>query len=215
MDSKPDLTYFDMYGRAEPTRMLLSHLKIEWTETHVDFPPTAEQKETSEFKSFPFLKIDGKKIGQSRGILRYLAAKHGLYPKEPYDLWRMESLLDHYADLEAGLYKVVFTQGEEAKAAEGKKFYEGILSTSLNILETRLKENSSQEFLVGDALTPADVVYNNFVWTMALNPMHAEEHKEKHEQFRGLLKNYPTAEAYFNKRKGDFPRLETRDPRPL
>lgn len=212
MDSKPELTYWKIYGRAEPARMLMSHLKIEWTENNnISFPPTAEDKELSEFKSFPFLKMDGKKIGQSRGILRYIAAKHGLYPKEPYDLWRMESLLDHYADLESAMYKVFFAP-EDKKEEEGKKFGEGILTTTLKILENRLKENSSQEYLVGDGLTPADVVYVSFVYSAALNPKHAEAHKEKQDKFRALLATFPTAEAYFNKRKGDFPRLETREP---
>lgn len=213
MDSKPKLVYFKAYGRGEPTRLLLSHLKIDYEEEHVDFPPTAEQKAKSAFGSFPYLMIDGKQIGQSRCIVRYLAAKAGLYPTEPYDIWRMESLVDHFADLEMGFYKVVFTQDKEEQAKEAEKFGKGILTTTLQILENRLKENSSQEYLVNDKLTPADVVFNNFIWSMALNP--ANPNKEKVEEFKALLAQFPTAEAYFNKRKADFPRLETRDPSPM
>ena len=44
--------------------------------------------------------------------------------------------------------------------------------------------------------------------------MNASSSKEELEMAQGALKNFPTLEAYANKRKGDFPRLATRQPSP-
>ena len=45
--------------------------------------------------------------------MRYLAAKHGLAPTDAYDVWRNESLIDHFADTENGLFKAFFAEDKE------------------------------------------------------------------------------------------------------
>ena len=82
------------------------------------------------------LEIDGHKLSESRAIIRYLAAKHGLTPTNAYDVWRNESLIDHYADIENGLFKAYFAEDKE-KAF--KDFVDGRLTHSFGVLEKRLK----------------------------------------------------------------------------
>ena len=59
---KIKLYYFDIYGRAEPSRMLLSHAKADWENVPVTGEDLKKMKEdgTAEFGALPVLEIDGK-----------------------------------------------------------------------------------------------------------------------------------------------------------
>lgn len=72
--------------------------------------------------------------------------------------------------------------------------------------EKKLKENVSQEYLVGDKLTAADIVFIDFVYSQMLNPKHEDRVAYNTE----ILKKFPLFSAYIEKRKADFPRLKTR-----
>ena len=87
-----------------------------------------------------------------------------------------------------------------------RKFYDTTFADSLAAMETTLKENVSQDFLVGDKLTAADVVYVEFIYSQALNPNHEGRDAKNKE----IISKFPLFSAYVEKRKADFPRLENR-----
>ncbi len=94
-----------------------------------------------------------------------------------------------------------------------EKFKVSKVNPTFVALEKRLKENCSQEFLVGDKLTAADLVWVNFVWSVVLNPTKSEEERKEIE---AKFEKVPLFWAYVNKRKGDFAgRFDTRKPSPI
>ena len=76
------LYYFDIYGRAESIRFLLSHAKVEYENVNAG-PIMADLKESGklEFGQVPMLETaDGHRFVQSWSILRYLGRTYGYYP---------------------------------------------------------------------------------------------------------------------------------------
>ena len=78
------LTYFPVYGRAEPIRMLLNHAKADFEDNKISFAELAEMKKTSylEFGQVPVLEWDGIVMTQSFAILRALGMEYGYYPTD-------------------------------------------------------------------------------------------------------------------------------------
>ena len=65
-------------------------------------------------------------ISETKAILRYLASKNGLHPTDPYQAWRVDSLADHYSDMESEI-TTTFKSDEVEKSF--KEFIEQILDT--------------------------------------------------------------------------------------
>ncbi len=110
------------------------------------------------------------------------------------------------------MYKAIMAKEEERKEAI-ENFDKTKAIPTIVALEKRLKENSSQDYLVGDKLTAADVVWVDFIWSHALNPSNPEDTNKVTEE---KLKEAPLFWAYVNKRKADFAgRYDTRKPSKL
>ena len=79
-----NLHYFDIYGRAEAIRFLLTHAKVEFEDVLVSREQLVEYKASglAEFGQLPVLERDGHKLAQSWSILRYLGTQLGYYPAD-------------------------------------------------------------------------------------------------------------------------------------
>lgn len=108
MEAKPVLHYFKYYGRAEPIRLALTYFGIDFDEVVLKHESSdgaegaeewKEKKKNYEFGAVPVLEIDGKKLAQSKAILRYICMREGHYPTDPYEIYRVESLVDFYLDM--------------------------------------------------------------------------------------------------------------------
>ena len=75
------LHYFDLYGRGEIFRMLFSYLKVNYTDHRVEFSewPSVKTSTLCEFGVLPVLDINGKRLAQTRSILRYVCQVYYLY----------------------------------------------------------------------------------------------------------------------------------------
>jgi len=93
------LTYFNIEGAAEPTRLALALAGIEYEDKRVQFSEWATMKPTTPYGQLPLLTVDdGAFQTQSNAMLRYVAslnAGNGLYPKENlYEIEECIGLLD-------------------------------------------------------------------------------------------------------------------------
>ena len=99
------LIYFPFYGRAEPTRMLLSHAKVKFEEQVVQMSEWGALKPTVPGNTLPvWVDDDGKMLGQSIAILQALARKHGYAPKGFLFEWANAWVSDTIADFQAKGY---------------------------------------------------------------------------------------------------------------
>ena len=150
------LYYFDIYGRAESIRFLLSHAKVEYENVNAG-PIMGELKESGklEFGQVPLLETaDGHRMVQSWAILRYLGRTYGYYPNEAELAWKIDSTIDAVEDYLAAYFKFNFESNEEKKAIFKENWLK-MLPIWVNAIEKRL-EASGGKFIAGDKITIAD-----------------------------------------------------------
>ena len=152
------LYYFDIFGRAEPIRILLTHSKSEWQDVRFDYKTFSELKaqDLFEFDQVPMLEMDGEKFSQSYSILRLLGRKYGYYPEDSIQAYKVDSVLQAGADLQASYWAAHLATEEVKKQELLKTYIEVNLSRYLKVMQSRLLKNSNQKYLVNDTLTIAD-----------------------------------------------------------
>merc|ERR1711868_114626 len=140
MAPKVKLTYFNLRGRAEPTRMLLAYGGIEYedcrvTPGFVDPTEWMALKPKTPYGSLPLLEWNGECLAQSMAIARFVAKEVGL----------------------AGRCNMECAQDDE----KIKKFMTETIPNTLAQLEKRLSGRGGQYF-VGNAFSWADLMLYNF-----------------------------------------------------
>eukprot|EP01115_Flamella_aegyptia_P005627 TRINITY_DN2352_c0_g1_i1.p1 TRINITY_DN2352_c0_g1~~TRINITY_DN2352_c0_g1_i1.p1 ORF type:complete len:197 (+),score=77.92 TRINITY_DN2352_c0_g1_i1:69-659(+) len=146
--SNTRLTYFNGKGRAEPIRVLLAELGIDYHDNRVD--DISSVKDKCAFGQVPLLEIDGHNFVQSIATCRYLARKHGLYGKSDYEGYLADMIVDGVQDLNGARNNA---KTDDQKAT----FQKETLPKWLNYLEKQLKDNGP-EYFVGNSFTYADVI---------------------------------------------------------
>lgn len=186
--------YFPGYGRAEAVRMLLAHAKVPFENVNYTFEslPAAKESGNLEFGQLPVLEMDGKFYAQSFSIVRMLGIKYGYYSEDAYTAWRIDSTIDSIGDLLNAYYKAAFARDEEEKKALFKTFYETTFTKWLTVIDKRVKENTSQKYIVGDKITIADFTLAALAYSTFLN----ENNPSKDVQ-RPIVEQFPVLLAYF------------------
>lgn len=151
------LYYFDIYGRAEGIRMLLTHAKAEWEDVRINGEKLGELKASGnlEFGQVPALEHDGKWLAQSWSILRYLGKVYGYYPSDAEAAWKVDSTLDAVEDYLTTFFRYNFEQDEEKKKV-AKENWLKFVPGWLTVIEKRVANNESQHHIVGSTWTIAD-----------------------------------------------------------
>ncbi|CAI2379041.1 unnamed protein product [Moneuplotes crassus] len=194
--------YFDVYGRGEPVRLLLTHAKAEWEDVRVTGPTWQEfkaDKDKCKYGQIPVLERDGKYYSQSLAILRYVSGLHGYYPEDLELRFQADELTDLIAEDFAMtiIKKVFFVKDEEEKKQEWNKLLEEHFPKHFGFLEEQLKGNSSHEFLIGDSYTMPDFVLLS-TYISHIN------HPNRKDDLQPILENYPLLKAYYEARTADF-----------
>eukprot|EP00899_Mesostigma_viride_P022236 jgi/Mesvir1/3197/Mv16350-RA.1 len=161
MAPKLKVTYFDMKGRAEPTRVALTIGGIPFEDERVTREAFMAMKPSLPFGSLPSLEVDGKVFAQSNAMLRYVGKLTGLYPTDPVEALKVDQILDGFEDNGATI-RPSYMEKDEAKKLEMRKALtapDGGLTRYTSAL-SRLVEGEAHA--VGDSLTIADVaIYCN------------------------------------------------------
>ena len=82
-------------------------------------------------------------------------------------MYRLESLVDLYLDFETALVRAARSGDREAGM---KMFMESTFPERMAQIEKRLKENSTQDYLVGEKLSPADCLVCNLKHSFFVYP---------------------------------------------
>ena len=202
------LHYFDLYGRGEVFRMLFTYLKMEFTDHRVQFSewPALKTSPLCEFGVLPVLDINGKRLSQTKSVLRYVCQVHRLYPAATNlaEVYLVESVCDLVNDLRTPLMTLAFEKNAEGIA----KHYEGGITTGLEMLETRLAKNTTNSgFFVSGTVSMADFVVFEFLWDFFLMTEKKEAHAarvQKHQKLAEFVERMrrlnPELENYLKTR---------------
>ncbi|KDO29162.1 hypothetical protein SPRG_05406 [Saprolegnia parasitica CBS 223.65] len=150
------LSYFDMAGRAELTRLALYVADIPFEDERLTGEQFAARKQSLPFKQLPTLTVNGNVLAQSHAMARYAASLGGLYPAaDPLAAYRVDEILAASQDVLDALIVAAFSRDAAAKPALIKDLVETKLPTMLPCIEARL--TSSGKYFLGDTLTLADL----------------------------------------------------------
>ena len=215
-DSLYKVHYFEIYGRAEAIRMVLTHAEVAFEdvfygEGRINW---AETKASGKFEFGQLPVLEGPSCilyAQSNATLRYLGIKYGYYPQNDAELaWRIDSTLDSYEDVFQAYYKAAFASSEEAKAEGFKNYYENALPNWFKVLEKRIKDNGSKKYIAGEKISIADFSLGAWAYNTYLN--------EQNANWGGIgevAMKFPVVDAYFKGLNEDLKgRLSTRKPSP-
>ena len=84
--------------------MMLAHSGADWEDVSFGFDKWPELKPSMPNQQVPCLEVNGKKMGQSNSILRYLGMKLGYYPEDPIKAYECDMLCDAFADVQGKVY---------------------------------------------------------------------------------------------------------------
>jgi glutathione S-transferase len=184
------LYYFDIYGRAESIRFLLSHAKVEYENVNAGPIMADLKKDKLEFGQVPMLETaDGKHFVQSWAILRYLGRTYGYYPNDAELAWKIDSTIDAVEDYVVAYFKYNFESNEEKKAVFKEAWLKN-LPMWVAAIEKRLEANGGK-YIAGDKITIADFALAYVGFGLLLNE--ANPHYAESLPFikdREILKKY-------------------------
>ena len=203
------LHYFGVYARAEPSRQILAYAKADWEDCRYSMEEWPNHKASMPRGQVPCLELaDGTKLGESVAIARFLANSHGLYPQDKLKAYHCDRLVDASNAYISTVYKPVFAQGDEAKAAAMNEVLDDVLPKFLDYIEPECAK--AENFIVGD-ISLADfyiggLYVNYFKNSMIYAP----------ERWAALLEKYPGFKAYGERFAGAMAEyLASRPPAPV
>ena len=155
----PTLVYFELGGRAEAMRLLLTHAKVDFEDRRLADPAFMEFKASDACPTgqLPvFITDEGKSLNQTVAILRYLGSKHGYIPDDLMARYYCDNAIDAtLGDLFCKEFNFRFFEDElpeddlKDNVARFVKLHAG--------LEKQLAAHGGQ-YIAGDSLSIADFV---------------------------------------------------------
>mmetsp|Transcript_78146 Transcript_78146/g.171327 ORF Transcript_78146/g.171327 Transcript_78146/m.171327 type:complete len:229 (-) Transcript_78146:206-892(-) len=173
------LTYFDLRGLGETARWLFKIAKVDFEDNRLsmkfgtpgDFstliaPEFTAMKEAGELDAsmnkVPMLEVDGKKIGQSKAIERFLAREFGFMGADSVEAAQIDQLCETVIDFKNAYQKVKGIQDATEKEAAMKKWFEEDLPANVALAEKSVPPGPGP-FLVGSKVSLADLVWYSFL----------------------------------------------------
>jgi glutathione S-transferase len=154
--AKLKLTYFDFDGgRGEPARLALSIAGIAFDDQRIagaDWPAFRAQ---TPFLAMPTLEVDGRVVSQSNSINRYVGKMADLYPKDDWQAFLCDEVMDAAEDISAQIGQTIDLPKDPKKKAR-EELAAGHITRYLEQLQARLKA-AGGEYFADKRLTVADL----------------------------------------------------------
>jgi glutathione S-transferase len=174
MSPKIKLTYFDIEGAGEPTRLALALSETKYEDVRIKFPEWKDLKPKTPYGNLPVMEIDdGPVKTQSGAMLRWVGAECSdtLYPRDK--LYDIEEAIGVIGDLQKAwepcLYLAMRPQafgyeedfpktekGKELIKSMREKFVKNDLPNYLGRIEGLIDKSGGKWLVAGDHPTIAD-----------------------------------------------------------
>ena len=204
------LTYFNIRGLAETSRILLAITEIPYEDFRyplniIDLKSfNMEKKEFDDDKKnnkllnslnkAPFLEVDNVIIPQSKAIERYIATLGNMMGDSPIEYARIDSICECIRDFKDVYQRV---RKSENKEEEMTKWFTETLPERLGLLENIIgKENNL--FSVGNRLSLADVVIFAFITQFFDDKTRAMDATNNTTNVRNIVNNVAGNEKVIN-----------------
>jgi glutathione S-transferase len=150
------LTYFDFDGgRGEPPRLALYIAGIAFEDQRIAGKDWPAFRDKTPFLALPTLEVDGHVVSQSNSINRYVGKLSGLYPKDDWQAFLCDEIMDAAEDISTEIGQTIDLT-EDAKKKARQELMAGPLTRYLEQFQARLKAGGG-EYFVDKRLTVADL----------------------------------------------------------
>ncbi|XP_047108255.1 glutathione S-transferase-like [Schistocerca piceifrons] len=157
MAPKYKLFYFPIRVIAEPIRFILAYVGAEYEDIRVEWADWPSLKPDTPYGTLPVLEVDGKKLGQSIPICRYLAKQYGLLAENDWDNAQIDAAVDAIDDLRWSIKEFFFETNESRKKNLKEKLIKETVPFHYAKLEAMVKNNGG--YLAGGKLTWGDLYF--------------------------------------------------------
>lgn len=190
----PIFAYWDIRGLAQPIRILLNYLGVEFEDKMYKVGPDMSREDwlkekfslSLDFPNLPYY-VDGDlKLTQSNAILRYIARKHDMAGKTEQEKNRVDLLAEQSMDFRNGWVRLCYNP----KFDELKVDYLKNLPSTLDLFEKFLGD---RKWFAGENLTFVDFVMYELL--------------DQHAQLTSVTDNWPKLAAFL-KRFEEVPEIK-------
>uniref|UniRef100_A0A7S3Z0A6 Glutathione S-transferase n=1 Tax=Lotharella globosa TaxID=91324 RepID=A0A7S3Z0A6_9EUKA len=213
MESKGELVYFDIPGRAEYIRLAGVIGNVPFKDTRLAREDFIKKKAAGDFpfSQVPVFLVGEHMIAQSTAILRMMGAWGGLYPKDPVEAAKVDAYLDlveeAWSCCDNSVYATRFGLPdfpEKERLEIRKRLSDDIVPKKMGYLEPVLKESKSGYF--GEKISIADIKLYCFAKKLAkgwkLDGMDTNLIKNKFPSIQKMvdqIDNLDTVKKYYKK----------------
>lgn len=154
--AKLKLTYFDFDGgRGEPARLALYIGGIAFEDQRIAGKDWPALRGRTPFLAMPTLEVDGKVVSQSNSINRYVGKLTGLYPRDDWQAFLCDEVMDAAEDISTRIGHTIDLPGDAKKKAR-EELAAGRITHYLEQFQARL-EAAGGEYFADNRLTVADL----------------------------------------------------------
>jgi len=154
--AKLKLVYFDFDGgRGEPPRLALYMAGIAFEDQRIAGKDWPAFRDKAPYLALPTLEVDGQVVSQSNSINRYVGKLSGLYPKNDWQAFLCDEVMDAVEDISTQIGQTIDLP-EDAKKKAREELAAGPLTRYLEQFQARLKSQGG-EYFAEQRLTVADL----------------------------------------------------------
>ena len=186
------LSYFNARGGAEFIRLIFAQAGVKYEDVRLDGQQWADMKPKTPFCTIPVLEIDGKQLGGSVVIGRYLAEQFSLAGENAMENAQIAAIVYSAYDLKQEILPAWVEKDPARRAELIKTVLEEVVPTKLVYFEQRAASNDNG-WLAGK-LTWADL----FLYSTALDWLVRMTNGEILDKFPGLRRLHKSVEALPN-----------------
>lgn len=200
-DTSYKLYYFNGRGLGEVIRLTFEAKGQKFEDVRYTQETWPEAKKNFETGKLPCLEVNGKRIPQSKAILRYLGNEFGMFGDDNFERAMVDSMMENIRDMEQELYKLIMEKDQAKKEEIRNNFKTTVLPAFANLISGTLKQNKTG-YLVGKKLSIADIHLFTFLDTVTRTDGFKdllEENKDLSTHF-DMVKSIPKIKAWLEKR---------------
>ena len=150
------LIYFNLRGRAEYIRLIFAQADVQYKDERIKMEDWPSLKPKTPFGKLPVLEMDGKMLGGSQVIARYIAEKHGLAGSNDFETAFIASVVDAISDLLVKVAQFMHEKDECRKEEQRKELEEKSISDTFGHVEKLVAENKDG-WIIGSKPTYGDL----------------------------------------------------------
>ncbi|XP_061198288.1 glutathione S-transferase-like [Saccostrea echinata] len=203
---KYKLTYFDLRGRAEPTRLLFTVAGVSFEDERIRKEQWTAIKDKTPGNSLPVLSVDGFLISQSMAINRHLARTFGLDGETLSQKVKVDEIVECLVEMKNKMAELPMLSEDPRKqewARQILKSFQELMVKACTFIEAQIQKNMKEGkgFAVGNRLTFADImIFEAFENILATNS-NALDKCLGIMKCRAKVANMPRIKEYLSKRQ--------------